>query len=151
MKAIGFTKSLPVDSKNCFISFETEKPIPEATDLLVKIHAVSVNPVDYKVRQNAAKKEELEDPKIIGWDASGIVEAVGSDVSNFKIGDKVYYSGEYEKPGCNAEFQLVDHRLVGHKPSNLSFEEAAAMPLTALTAWESIFDRLKIKRNGEKN
>ncbi|WBL24044.1 zinc-binding alcohol dehydrogenase family protein [Zunongwangia sp. HGR-M22] len=149
MKAIGITKSLPTSDKNCFIAFETEKPMPEDYDLLVKIHAVSVNPVDYKVRQSAAKDEELDEPKILGWDAAGIVEAVGSEVSNFKVGDEVYYSGEYGRPGCNAEFQLVDSRIAGHKPSNLSFAEAAAMPLTSLTAWEAIFDRLRLQKNGE--
>lgn len=151
MKAIGFTKSLPTDSKDCFISFETEKPLPEANDLLVKIHAISVNPVDYKVRQSAVKDGELEEPKIIGWDAAGVVEAVGSNVTNFKPGEKVYYSGEYERPGCNAEFQLIDHRLAGHKPTSLTFEQAAAIPLTALTAWEAIFDRLNIQKYGAKN
>ena len=151
MKAIGITKSLPVDDKNCFISFETEKPMPESKDLLVKIHAVSVNPVDYKVRKNAAKDKELDEPKILGWDAAGIVEAVGNDVSNFKVGDEVYYSGEYERTGCNAEFQLIDSRIAGHKPSNFSFEEAAAMPLTAITAWEAIFDRLRLQKNGEND
>jgi len=143
MKAIGFKKSLPITEPNSFIAFETEKPKPEGRDLLVQIQAISVNPVDYKIRQNAAKDEELDTPKIIGWDAVGIVEEVGEEVSLFKAGDTVYYAGDLTRPGTNAEYQLVDERIVGHKPKNLSLAEAAAMPLTTLTAWESIFDRIK--------
>jgi len=147
MKAVGFKKSLAIEEENSFIDFEIDKPKPEKRDLLVKIKAISVNPVDYKVRQSAAKNSELEMPKIIGWDASGVVEAVGDNVEMFKVGDEVYYSGDLTRPGCYAEFQLVDERIVGNKPKNLNWEEAAALPLTSLTAWESIFDRLRIKEN----
>lgn len=147
MKAVGIKKSLPIEDNNSFILFETEKPTPGDNDLLVKVKAVSVNPVDYKVRQNAAKNTELETPKILGWDAAGVVEAVGEKVKSFKVGDEVYYAGEIDRAGSNAEYQVVDERIVGHKPTKLTFEEAAAMPLTSLTAAECIFDRLRFREN----
>lgn len=144
MKAIGFKKSLPVKEKESFIEFETEKPVPAGFDLLVKISAVSVNPVDFKIRQNSAKDKVFDIPKIIGWDATGTVEAVGDKTSRFKVGDKVYYAGDLTRSGSNAEYQLIDERIVGRKPKKLSEAEAAAIPLTGLTAWESLFDRIKI-------
>lgn len=144
MKAIGFKQSLPITAADSFISFETDKPNPKGFDLLVKISAISVNPVDFKIRQNAAKDTVLDTPKIIGWDAAGIVEAVGDKTSKFKVGDEVYYAGDLTRSGSNAEYQLVDERIVGHKPKSLTNAEAAAIPLTALTAWESLFDRIKI-------
>ncbi|TYP98975.1 zinc-binding alcohol dehydrogenase family protein [Tenacibaculum adriaticum] len=146
MKAIGFKKSLPITEKESFIEFETEKPTPAGYDLLVKIAAISVNPVDYKIRQNAAKDTVLEIPKIIGWDAVGTVEAVGDKVSLFKVGDEVWYAGDLTKQGSNSEFQLVDERIVGKKPKSLSFGDAAALPLTSLTAWELLFDRMNIEK-----
>lgn len=151
MKAIGFKKSLPITEAESFIEFEIEKPKAEGRNLLVKIAAISVNPVDYKVRQGSAKDKMLDVPKIIGWDAVGIVEEVGSEVSLFKKGDEVYYAGDISKSGCNAEYQLVDERIVGKKPKNLTTAEAAAMPLTVLTAWEILFDRIRInqKDNGK--
>ncbi|MDT0690148.1 zinc-binding alcohol dehydrogenase family protein [Salegentibacter sp. F188] len=151
MKAVGYKKSLPVEDPNSFIEFETEKPTPGENDLLVKIEAVSVNPVDFKVRKNAAKDKEMEKPKIIGWDASGTVEEVGENVKNFKKGDEIFYAGAIGRQGCNAEYQLIDERIAGHKPQNLSWEEAAAMPLTSLTAWECIFERLPITENSGNN
>lgn len=144
MKAIGFKQSLPITEKNSFITFETEKPTPKGHDLLVKILAISVNPVDFKIRQSAAIDTILDIPKIIGWDAVGIVEAIGEKVSRFKIGDEVYYAGDITRSGCNAEYQLIDERITGFKPKNLSLAEAAAIPLTGLTAWESVFDRIKV-------
>jgi NADPH2:quinone reductase len=150
MKAIGFKKSLPINDANSFIAFETEKPIPSGSDLLVKIAAISVNPVDYKIRQSAAKDSILETPKIIGWDAVGTVEAVGSTTSKFKVGDQVYYAGDLTRSGSNAEYQLIDERIVGRKPKNLSVSEAAAIPLTALTAYESLFDRIKVNPETDK-
>ncbi|WP_118952567.1 zinc-binding alcohol dehydrogenase family protein [Taibaiella helva] len=144
MKAIGFKTSLPIHEPDSFIEFETEKPEPGARDLLVKISAVSVNPVDFKVRQNSLKGKVQEVPKIIGWDAVGIVEAVGKEVSLFQPGDPVYYAGDINRPGSNAEYQLVDERIAGHKPASLNPEAAAAIPLTALTAWEILFDRIRI-------
>lgn len=151
MKAVGFTSSLPIEDENSLFNFETEKPTPGERDILVKIKAIAVNPVDYKVRQSAAKDQQLEEPKIIGWDTSGIVEEVGSKVSLFKKGDEVFYSGDITRPGCYAEYQLVDERIVGHKPNNLNWAEAAALPLTTLTAWECIFDRMRIKKDGGRD
>lgn len=144
MKAIGFKKSLPVTAADSFIQFETDKPQATGHDILVKVAAVSVNPVDFKIRQTAAADKALETPKIIGWDAVGTVEAVGDQVTLFKAGDAVYYAGDLTRPGSNAEFQLVDERIVGKKPSSLTNAEAAAMPLTGLTAYESLFDRIKV-------
>ncbi|GGW44331.1 zinc-binding alcohol dehydrogenase family protein [Arenibacter certesii] len=144
MKAIGFKQSLPITDTNSFITFETDKPKAKGHDLLVKIAAISVNPVDYKVRQNAAIDTVLEIPKIIGWDAVGTVEEVGSKTSKFKVGDQVYYAGDITRNGSNAEYQLVDERIVGSKPQNLTIAEAAAIPLTGLTAWETLFDRIRI-------
>ena len=144
MKAIGFRTSLPISDANSFIEFEKENTAPKGRDLLVKVAAVSVNPVDFKIRQNSAKDQVLDTPKVIGWDATGTVEAVGDEVSLFKVGDEVYYAGDLNRAGSNAEYQLVDERIVGTKPKKLSIEEAAAMPLTALTAWEILFDRIRI-------
>lgn len=119
--------------------------------MLVKINAISVNPVDFKIRQNSAKDTVLEQPKIIGWDASGIVEAVGSDVTLFKVGDAVYYAGDITRSGSNAEYQLIDERIVGRKPTTLSNEAAAGIPLTALTAWEIFFDRMRLSPERDRN
>ncbi|WP_034925205.1 zinc-binding alcohol dehydrogenase family protein [Gillisia sp. CAL575] len=150
MKAIGFKKSLPISDKESFIEFETETPSPKGYDILVKVQANSVNPVDFKIRQNAARDEVLETPKVIGWDAVGIVEAVGEKTSKFKVGDAVFYAGDITRSGSNAEFQLVDERIVGKKPKNLSIAEAAAMPLTSLTAYEALFDRIRIDPEKDK-
>lgn len=150
MKAIGFKQSLPITDQNSFIEFETEKPTPVGYDLLVKIEAISVNPVDFKIRQNAAKDVVLDVPKIIGWDAVGVVEAVGEKTSKFKVGDEVYYAGDLTRSGSNAEYQLIDERIVGRKPKNLSIAEAAAIPLTGLTAYESLFDRIKVDPEKDK-
>ena len=150
MKAIGFKQSLPITEKHSFIEFELEKPKPTGQDLLIKVLANSVNPVDFKIRQTAAQDVLLEQPKVIGWDAVGIVEAVGAEVSKFKVGDEVYYAGDLTRSGCNAEYQLVDERIVGFKPKSLSVAEAAAIPLTGLTAWESIFDRIKAHPEKDK-
>lgn len=150
MKAIGFKTSLPITEQESFIEFETAVPQPGGRDILVKINAISVNPVDYKIRQNSAKDTVLESPKVIGWDASGIVEAVGESVTFFKPGDAVYYAGDLTRSGSNAEYQLIDERIVGLKPNTFSNAEAAAMPLTALTAWESLYDRIRINNQKDK-
>lgn len=150
MKAIGFKTSLSIEKEDSFIEFETPKPVPGAHDLLVKIEAVSVNPVDFKIRQNSAKDTVLETPKIIGWDAVGIVESVGDSVSLFKEGDEVFYAGDLTKPGSNAEYQLIDERIVGNKPKSLTVEQSAVMPLTGLTAWEILFDRIRIDPEKDK-
>jgi NADPH2:quinone reductase len=142
MKAWGIEKFRPVTEENCFTAFSCELPQPGPHDVLVKIHAVGVNPVDTKVR--AMQAELLETPRILGWDASGVVVEVGEAVSRFRVGDPVYYAGDITRPGCNAQYQCVDARLVAHKPQRLSFEEAAAMPLTTLTAWEG-FERMNLQ------
>ncbi|MEM1220313.1 MAG: zinc-binding alcohol dehydrogenase family protein, partial [Bacteroidota bacterium] len=144
MQAIGFKTSLPIEEEQSFIAFKQTKPSPQGHDLLIKIEAISVNPVDFKIRQTAAKDTTLEAPKVIGWDAVGIVEAVGDQVQLFQVGDAVFYAGDLTRPGSNAEYQLVDERIVGRKPQNLTNAEAAAIPLTGLTAYESLFDRIRI-------
>ncbi len=146
MKAVGFTHYLPIQDTNAFLDLEIEKPTPQGRDILVAIKAIAVNPVDTKVR---APKDKVESPaRIIGYDASGVVEAVGPDATLFKPGDAVYYAGDITRSGTNAEFHLVDERIVGHKPKSLSHAEAAALPLTTITAYESFFDRLGIDRDG---
>jgi NADPH2:quinone reductase len=150
MKAIGFKTSLPITEEESFIAFETPKPVPGERDLVVKISAVSVNPVDFKIRQGSAKDTVLETPKIIGWDAVGIVEAIGEKVTLFKVGDEVFYAGDITKPGSNAEYQSIDERIVGRKPKSLSLEESAVIPLTGLTAWEILFDRIRINPKKDK-
>ncbi|HEX2334406.1 MAG TPA: zinc-binding alcohol dehydrogenase family protein, partial [Burkholderiales bacterium] len=122
-----------------FADIELPKPSPAGRDLLVKVEAVSVNPVDYKQRKQATTS------RILGWDAAGTVEAVGKDVTLFKPGDAVYYAGDVTRPGCNSEFHFVDERIVGRKPKTLDFAQAAAMPLTSITAWEAFFDRMKVQ------
>jgi NADPH2:quinone reductase len=134
MKAIAIFKKLPLDDPHCFVEIEVPQPVPGPRDLLVKIKAVSVNPVDYKVRQR--REAAAQTPQILGWDAAGVVEAVGSGVSMFQPGDEVFYAGDLTRPGSNAEYQAVDERIVALKPRKLSFIEAAALPLTAITAWE---------------
>lgn len=146
MKAVALTHYLPVEDRSAFFDIELTKPVAAGRDLLVAVRAVSINPVDTKIRSPKDTVEET--PRILGWDASGVVEAVGSDVSLFKPGDEVYYAGDITRSGSNAEFQLVDERIVGHKPKTLSHVEAAALPLTTITAYESFFDRLAIDRNG---
>lgn len=146
MKAIGLTHYLPIDDPNSLMDVEIEKPQPHGHDLLVAIKAIAVNPVDTKVR--APKDKVEESPRVLGWDASGVVEAIGSEVTLFKPGDEVYYAGDITRPGTNAEFQLVDERIVGSKPKSLGFAEAAAFPLTAITAYEAFFDRLGIDVGG---
>ncbi|MFT6657838.1 zinc-binding alcohol dehydrogenase family protein [Maritalea sp.] len=146
MKAVALTHYLPVEDPNVFLDVELPKPSPSGHDLLVSVKAVSVNPVDTKVRKPKDQVEET--PRVLGWDASGIVEAVGPDVTLFKQGDEVYYAGDITRSGSNAEFQLVDERIVGFKPKTLNFAEAAALPLTTITAYESFFDRLGIDRGG---
>lgn len=142
MKAIVFNQSLPINDENAL--FETDLPKPEAKgrDILVRIEAISVNPIDSKVRLRALP--EKGDPKTLGFDAVGTVVAVGDQVSLFQAGDQVFYAGDVGKPGSNAEFQLVDERIVGFAPKKASIEDAAALPLTALTAYEMLFDRLQV-------
>jgi len=127
------------------VDIELPKPAPGPRDLLVKVEAVSVNPVDTKRRTDPAKTDNA--PRVLGWDAAGTVAAVGAQVTLFKPGDAVFYAGDVTRPGSNSEFQLVDERIVGRKPKALDFAHAAAIPLTAITAWEAFFDRMKIRRD----
>ncbi|HXM04000.1 MAG TPA: zinc-binding alcohol dehydrogenase family protein, partial [Chthoniobacterales bacterium] len=122
---------------------------PGARDLLVEIRAVGINPVDAKIRAGGGPGSPSEDLKILGWDAAGVVRTIGSEVTLFAPGDEVFYAGSLDRPGCYAEFQCVDERIVGRKPKNIGFAESAAMPLTTITAWEMLFDRLKIERAQE--
>ena len=146
MKAVGLYRYLPIDNPESLLDLELDTPAPAGRDLLVEVKAVSVNPVDTKRR---APKDLVEKtPKILGWDAAGVVKAAGPDCKLFKTGDAVSYAGSVIRQGSNSEFQLVDERIVGRKPANLSFPEAAALPLTMLTAWELMFDRLGISRAG---
>lgn len=147
MKAIGLTRYLPITDPQSLQDVEIDKPTPTGHDLLVNIEAIAVNPVDTKVRAPKAQVEPK--PRVLGWDAAGTVAAVGPDVTLFKVGDPVYYAGSITRPGTNAELHLVDERIVGHKPASLDFANAAALPLTAITAWEALFDRLGISPKGD--
>ncbi|MFZ0767113.1 MAG: zinc-binding alcohol dehydrogenase family protein [Bradyrhizobium sp.] len=140
MKAVGYKKSLPIESAEALIDFEAAKPEPKGRDIRVAVKAISANPVDYKVRKRAAPPEG--EFKILGYDAAGVVDAVGPEVTLFKPGDEVFYAGSILRQGTNSEFHLVDERIVGRKPKALSFAQAAALPLTSITAWELLFDRL---------
>ena len=145
MKAIVYTQhGLPLDDANALVEMELPRPQPGPRDLLVAVRAVSVNPVDTKLRAGVAVTE----PRTLGFDAVGHVAEVGSEVSLFKKGDEVFYAGSILRPGSNAEFQLVDERIVGHKPRSLDDAHAAALPLTAITAWELLFDRLGVAEGG---
>lgn len=142
MKAVGFYKYLPVHHPESFLDLEIPRPVAGTRELLVKVKAVSVNPVD--IKQRAPKDQVEKVPRILGWDAAGVVEEAGSEVSLFQAGDEVWYAGSLSRPGCDSEYHVVDERIVGRKPRTLSFEQAAALPLTSLTAWESLFDRCGI-------
>jgi zinc-binding alcohol dehydrogenase family protein len=144
MKAVGYKTTGPIDREDALQDITLEKPVAEGRDLLVKINAVSVNPVDTKMR--VRQEPEPGDWGVLGYDAAGVVEAVGPEVENFKPGDAVFYAGAINRPGTNSEYHLVDERIVGRKPASLSDAEAAALPLTAITAWEMLFDRLDVKR-----
>lgn len=142
MKAIGYMKShSSVDFQ--LDEYELEKPKINSQEVLVRVKAVSVNPVDYKVRM--MRNAESNKPVILGWDGAGIIEEVGQNVQEFKVGDEVYYAGELDKPGSNAQWQAVDARIVAKKPKSLSFAEAAALPLTSLTAWEALFEKCQLQ------
>ena len=146
MKAVGLYRYLPIEHPESLLDLDVETPSASGRDLLVEVKAVSVNPVDTKRR---APKDTVEKtPKILGFDAAGVVKAAGSQATLFKPGDAVYYAGSVIRQGTNSEFHLVDERIVGRKPANLSFAEAAALPLTTLTAWELMFDRMGISRTG---
>lgn len=146
MKAVAYRQSLPIDDASSLIDVSLPDPSsPVGRDLLVRVHAVSVNPVDTKIRRNV---DPAGADKVLGWDAAGVVVAAGPEASLFKPGDAVFYAGAIDRPGSNAELQLVDERIVGRKPATLDFAQAAALPLTAITAWELLFDRLGVARGG---
>jgi zinc-binding alcohol dehydrogenase family protein len=149
MKTIGFTCSLPITDSDSLQDFELPKPEPQERDLLVRVEAVSVNPVDTKIRQSQPAEQAESTPRVLGWDVAGVVDSVGSDVNLFQPGDKVYYSGSLIRPGANSEYHVVDERLVAKKPASLNMSQAAALPLTAITAYEALFDRLGISEHSE--
>lgn len=142
MKAVGYFTPSPITADQALIDLDIPEPTPGPRDLKVRIEAVSVNPVDTKIRAGVAPPEGS--PKILGWDAAGVVTATGPDVTLFRPGDEVFYAGSIARPGTNAEYHTVDERIVGRKPRLLSWAEAAAIPLTAITAWELLFDRLGV-------
>ena len=147
MKAIAAFASLPADNEAALQDITLPDPAASGHDLLVEVHAVSVNPVDTKVRRGLPSEPQAE-PRVLGWDASGIVRAVGPQVTLFKPGDRVWYAGAIHRAGSNSQLQLVDERIVGRMPATLGFAEAAALPLTAITAWELLFDRLGLAFGG---
>ncbi|MBG20090.1 MAG: Zn-dependent oxidoreductase [Rhizobiales bacterium] len=144
MKAVGYKEPGSIDREDALVDITLPEPNAEGRDLLVEVKAVSVNPVDTKVRRRAGA--DGDGYKVLGWDAAGIVEAVGSDVTEFKPGDEVWYAGSIARAGTNSELHLVDERIVSRKPASLGFEEAAAMPLTGITAWEMLFERLDVRK-----
>jgi zinc-binding alcohol dehydrogenase family protein len=146
MKAIGYLQSLPIDHEAALQDLELPAPTPLPRDLLVRVSAVSVNPVDAKVRKN--RKPADGKPEVLGWDAVGIVEGLGSAVTGFKVGDRVYYAGAINRPGANSELHVVDERIVARAPASLDDSQAAALPLTSITAYELLFDRLKVAKGG---
>jgi zinc-binding alcohol dehydrogenase family protein len=146
MKAVGYHACLPINESNALEDLTLPDPVPGERDLLVRVHAVSVNPVDVKIRQRRAPAEGQA--AVLGWDAVGTVEQVGTQVTAFKAGDRVYYAGAIDRPGSNSELHLVDERIVAKAPASLDDAQAAALPLTSITAWELLFDRLRVPVNG---
>ena len=146
MKIVSFHRSLPISDPASLLDLTAETPQPKPRDLLVEVRAISVNPVDAKVRSGGGPGRPDGQLQILGWDAAGVVKSVGRDVTLFKPGDEVYYAGDVGRPGSYAELQCMDERIVGCKPASIGFAEAAALPLTSITAWESLFDRMKIPR-----
>ena len=147
MKAIGYQQSLPIADHRSLLDIELPDPTPSPRDLLVEVRAISVNPVDTKIRMRV--QPEAGEHQVLGWDAAGVVRAVGSEVTLFKAGDEVFYAGALDRPGANSELHLVDERIVGRKPATLGFAAAAALPLTSITAWELLFERLQISEGAE--
>ncbi|PRQ09100.1 zinc-binding alcohol dehydrogenase family protein [Enhygromyxa salina] len=141
MQAVAYKQSLPIDHPESLVDLELPDPAPGARQLLVRVEAVSVNPVDVKIRAGV----EPDGPRVLGWDAVGVVEAMGDEARGFSIGDRVWYAGALNEAGCNAELQTVDARLVALAPTSLSPAEAAALPLTSITAWELLFERFRLQ------
>ncbi|MBP1495018.1 zinc-binding alcohol dehydrogenase family protein [Acinetobacter nosocomialis] len=148
MKAVAYQKAGPITSPESLVDIELDTPVAKGHDLLVRVQAISVNPVDTKIRKNISAESGW---KVLGWDAVGTVEAIGDKVTQFKVGDVVWYAGALNRQGSNSELQLVDERIVGHKPKILEATEAAALPLTAITAWEMLFDRLQVPKTAPAN
>jgi len=146
MKAIAHRQNLPITSPDALLLIDLPEPVPGPCDLLVQVEAVSVNPVDVKLRAGLPVPEGQH--RVLGWDAAGTVLALGSEVSGFAVGDRVWYAGAIDRAGSNSERQVVDHRIVSRMPESLSFAEAAALPLTSITAWELLFDRLGVPQGG---
>ncbi|PYI51508.1 zinc-binding alcohol dehydrogenase family protein [Paenibacillus flagellatus] len=149
MKAVGLYRYLPIGHAESLMDVEIEKPVPAGRDVLVRVKAISVNPVDVKVR--SPKDREERTPRVLGWDVAGVVEQIGPECVLFQPGDDVYYAGSIDRPGGNSEFHLVDERIVGRKPASLDFAQAAALPLTSITAWEGLFDRLGVSSDPAEN
>ena len=147
MKAIGYNQAGPITAPDALIEFETATPEIGPRDLLVEVRGIAVNPVDVKVRENMGQEQGT---KIIGYDAAGVVQQVGSEVSKFNVGDEVYYAGDLTRPGTNSELHAVDERIVGKKPKSLGFAEAAGFPLTSITAWEILFDSFALEKGDGK-
>ncbi|HSC82807.1 MAG TPA: alcohol dehydrogenase catalytic domain-containing protein, partial [Pseudomonas sp.] len=143
MKAVAYYQSLPIDHSDALLDIDLAAPQPGPHDLLVEVRAISVNPVDTKIRRNVAPASG--EAKVLGWDVAGVVRAVGGEVRQFRPGDQVFYAGALDRPGANSELHVVDERLVGRMPGSLDFARAAALPLTAITAWELLFERLQIR------
>lgn len=148
MKAVAYQKAGPITSPESLVDIELDTPAAKGHDLLVRVQAISVNPVDTKIRKNISAESGW---KVLGWDAVGTVEATGDKVTQFRVGDVVWYAGALNRQGSNSELQLVDERIVGHKPKILEATEAAALPLTAITAWEMLFDRLQVPKTAPAN
>ncbi|MDO7219582.1 zinc-binding alcohol dehydrogenase family protein [Acinetobacter nosocomialis] len=148
MKAVAYQKAGPITSPESLVDIELDTPAAKGHDLLVRVQAISVNPVDTKIRKNISAESGW---KVLGWDAVGVVEATGDKVTQFRVGDVVWYAGALNRQGSNSELQLVDERIVGHKPKILEATEAAALPLTAITAWEMLFDRLQVPKTAPAN
>ncbi|MGO1073105.1 zinc-binding alcohol dehydrogenase family protein [Lysobacter sp. CA199] len=140
MKAVALTRYLPIDDPQSLVDVDLPAPTASGHDLLVRVEAISVNPVDTKLR--SPKPQVEAQPRVLGYDAAGVVEAVGESVTRFKVGDRVYYAGDITRPGTNSELHLVDERIVGAAPKSLSAAQAAALPLTTITAWELLFQRM---------
>lgn len=150
MKAVGIYEHLPIEEPNSLVDLTVETPAPREHDLLVEVKAISVNPIDTKVRKRKPATDEAY-PKILGWDVAGVVREVGKNCTLFQKGDEVFYAGDISRPGGNSQFHVVDERIVGRKPRNLSFAESAALPLTSLTASESLWDRLGLSTEPQQN
>ncbi|ENU46408.1 zinc-binding alcohol dehydrogenase family protein [Acinetobacter nosocomialis] len=148
MKAVAYQKAGPITSPESLVDIELDTPAAKGHDLLVRVQAISVNPVDTKIRKNISAESGW---KVLGWDAVGTVETIGDKVTQFRVGDVVWYAGALNRQGSNSELQLVDERIVGHKPKILEATEAAALPLTAITAWEMLFDRLQVPKTAPAN